>query len=68
MVEDMSLATGYDLFPFFISLNTSLNREEMGEVFYKGKKIRLNKAIIPITEPGKVCLDPMGDYKTIKFE
>lgn len=68
MVEDMSLATGYDLFPFFISLNTSLNREEMGEVFYKGKKIRLNKAIIPITEPGKVCLDPIGDYKTIKFE
>lgn len=68
MVEDMSLATGHDLFPFFIALNTSLDREEMGEVLYKGKKIRLNKAIIPITEPGKVCLDPIGDYKTIKFE
>ena len=68
MIEDMSLATGHDLFPFFISLNTSLERREMGEVIYEGKKVKLSGAVIPIIEPGNVCLNPIENYKTIKFE
>ena len=68
MIEDMSLATGHDLFPFFISLNTGLERREMGEVIYEGKKVKLSGAVIPIIEPGNVCLNPIENYKTIKFE
>lgn len=68
MIEDMSLATGHDLFPFFVSLNTGLERREMGEVIYEGKKVKLSGAVIPIIEPGNVCLNPIENYKTIKFE
>ena len=68
MIEDMSLATGQHLFRFFISLNTSLERREMGEVIYEGKKVKLSGAVIPIIEPGNVCLNPIENYKTIKFE
>lgn len=52
----------------FISLNTSLERREMGEVIYEGKKVKLSRAVIPIIEPGNVCLNPIENYKTIKFE
>lgn len=52
----------------FISLNTSLERREMGEVIYEGKKVKLSGAVIPIIEPGNVCLNPIENYKTIKFE
>ena len=54
--------------PIFISLNTSLERREMGEVIYEGKKVKLSGAVIPIIEPGNVCLNPIENYKTIKFE
>lgn len=52
----------------FISLNTGLERREMGEVIYEGKKVKLSGAVIPIIEPGNVCLNPIENYKTIKFE
>lgn len=68
MIEDMSLATGNDLFPFFISLNTTLERRELGEVVYQGKRVKLPKAVIPIIEPGNVCLTPIENYKILKFE
>jgi len=40
----------------------------MGEVIYEGKKVKLSGAVIPIIEPGNVCLNPIENYKTIKFE
>lgn len=55
-VEDMSLAVGADLFPFFVALNTGLDRYLMGEVEYQGKKVSLPVADIPITAPGTVKL------------
>lgn len=66
-VEDMSLAVGADLFPFFISLNTGLGRKEMGEVEYKGKKITLPRAQVEMTAPGAVCLDAVTDYELFNF-
>lgn len=62
-IEDMSIAVGEDLFPFFVELNTSLKRNTMGEVEYQGKKISLTKANIAIVAPGNVKLEPVGDYK-----
>lgn len=63
-IEDMSIAVGEDLFPFFMALNTSLARETMGEVDYGGRKITLQPAgIDPFAPPGKVKLEPAGDWK-----
>lgn len=62
-IEDMSLAVGEDLFPFFNDLNTSLSRKEMGEIEYKNKKITLPKATIKIKMPGKVNLEDIKDYR-----
>ncbi len=60
-IEDMSLAVGEDLFPFFNELNTSLSRKEMGEIEYKGEKVSLPKARIQIHTPGSVKLDNIAD-------
>lgn len=62
-IEDMSIAVGEDLFPFFVELNTNLKRNMMGEVEFQGKKITLPKANIAIVAPGNVKLGPIGDYK-----
>ncbi len=63
-VEDMSIAVGEDLFPLFCALNTSLGREQMGEVEFGGKKINLSPTRIdPWAAPGKVRLEPIGNYK-----
>lgn len=62
-VEDMSIAVGADLFPFFISLKTSLDRPAMGEITYKGEKLTLPAIDIPIIAPGKVRTEPIADPK-----
>lgn len=61
-VEDMSIAVGEDLFPFFAALHTSLDRYLMGEVQYKGQTVKLPVANIPIIAPGKVRIEPIADY------
>lgn len=63
MVEDMSIAVGEDLFPFFIRIGTSLDRKTMGKVEFKGKIYELPEAPIEATEPGHVRLEDIGDYK-----
>lgn len=60
-VEDMSLAVGEDLFPFFVALNTSLDRYLMGEVNYNGKKVSLTPANIAIVAPGAARLEAIAD-------
>ena len=62
-IEDMSIAVGEDLFPFFIELNTSLDRKEMGKVRFAGEELSLPPADIPVIAPGKVRLEPIGDYR-----
>lgn len=62
-VEDMSIACGEDLFPFFREIGTSLDRENVGEVEFQGKKLSLKPAPIKATPPGPVRLEDIGDYK-----
>ncbi len=62
-VEDMSIAVGEDLFPFFRAINTSLDREKCGEIEFNGEKLTLPVARIDATTPpGKVNLSNIGDW------
>ena len=62
-IEDMSIAVGEDLFPFFRALNTSLDRETCGEITFNGEKLTLPVARIDATTPpGKVNLSAIGDW------
>jgi hypothetical protein len=62
-VEDMSIAVGEDLFPFFRAINTSLDREKCGEIEFNGEKLTLPVARIDAkTPPGKVNLSNIGDW------
>lgn len=62
-IEDMSIAVGEDLFPFFRALNTSLDRETCGEITFNGEKLTLPVARIDATTPpGKVNLEAIGDW------
>ena len=62
-VEDMSIAVGEDLFPFFRAMNTSLDRETCGEITFNGEKMTLPAARIDAaTPPGKVNLSAIGDW------
>ena len=62
-VEDMSIAVGEDLFPFFRALGTSLDREKCGEITFNGEKLTLPVARIDAkTPPGKVNLSNIGDW------
>jgi len=62
MVEDMSIAVGEDLFPFFIELGTSLDRKTIGPVEFMGKTLQLRPAPIRRTPAGPIQVDPAGDY------
>lgn len=62
MIEDMNIAVGEDLFPFFIKLGTTLNRTSMGTVAYFGEDINLTPAPIEPTPAGNVRVEDIGDY------
>lgn len=64
-VEDMSIAVGEDLFPFFRSIGVSLKRAKIGQVAFEGKKLKLKPAPIKPTAPGNVRLEEIGDYKHV---
>jgi hypothetical protein len=57
MIEDMSIAVGEDLFPFFTKLGTTLNKRRLGEVYFQGKPISLSVAPIEITPAGPVRME-----------
>jgi len=61
-IEDMSIAVGEDLFPFFSKTGKQLNRKRFAEVVFLGKTLTLPVAPIEPTPPGDVCLDEIGDY------
>ena len=63
-VEDMSIAVGEDLFPFFREIGTTLQKERFPEATFMGQIYELPVAQIPITKGGAACLDPIGDYKS----
>lgn len=62
-VEDMSIACGEDLFPFFHKINIKLDRPTAGELEFQGKKMTLPSSPIELSPAGPVRLEEIGDYK-----
>ncbi len=62
MVEDMSIAVGEDLFPFFGKLGTTLSIKRLEQIEFQGEILELDVAPIEITPAGNVNLDEIGDY------
>ena len=65
MVEDMSIAVGEDLFPFMIRLGTTLDKDRLEEIEFRGEIIKLNPAPIEVTPSGPVRIEEIGDYKLV---
>jgi len=63
VVEDMSIAVCQDLFPFFRSIGTTLNKEHYPVAEFMGRSFELCQADISATEAGPVRLDAPGDYR-----
>jgi hypothetical protein len=63
MVEDMSIAVGEDLFPFFGSIGTTLTKARLERIEFQGKTIELPVAPIDNGPAGNVNLNPIGDYR-----
>ena len=57
MVEDMSIAVGEDLFPFFIKAGTTLNKKRLEQIEFQGKVIRLKVAPMDLTPAGPVRME-----------
>ena len=62
-IEDMSIAVGEDLFPFFHRTGKELERKRFEKAEFLGEIIELPAAPIEPTPPGNVRLDPIGDYE-----
>ena len=62
MVEDMSIACGEDLFPFFQLIGTTLGRDRLGRVMFEGQSLELSPATLDISPAGNARHDPIGDY------
>ena len=63
MVEDMSIAVGEDLFPFFRMAGTSLKKDRLAEITYRGQTLQLEVAPIDLTPAGNVRMEGIGNYK-----
>lgn len=57
MVEDMSIAVGEDLFPFFIKVGTTLNKKRLEQIEFQGQMISLRIAPIEVTPAGPVRME-----------
>jgi hypothetical protein len=62
MVEDMSIACGEDLFPFFKKIGTTLTRDRLGNIAFQGQTLTLPVAPLETTPAGNARHDPIGDY------
>lgn len=62
-VEDMSIAVGEDLFPFFRKIGTTLEKNRFAEAQFMGGKLKLTPAPLDTGPAGSVRLEPIGDYK-----
>jgi hypothetical protein len=63
MVEDMSIAVGEDLFPFFNRTGTELGRERLERIAFQDKMMELAEAPIDTGPAGKVRIEAIGDYR-----
>jgi len=62
MIEDLSIAVGEDLFPFFRAIGTTLAKERLERIKFQGRTLELPVAPLNTGPAGNVCLDPIGDY------
>lgn len=63
IVEDMSIAVGEDLFPFFRRLGTTLVKERFSSATFDGKRINLPISPLQAGRAGKAKTGPIGDFK-----
>jgi len=69
MVEDMSIAVGEDLFPFFKSIGTTLKKDRLERIEFQGRVMKLPVAPIDTGPAGGVNLEEIGDYtKPLVYE
>jgi hypothetical protein len=61
-IEDMSIAVGEDLFPFFGKTGKHLAKDRFRKTVFQGQSMTLSIAPIEPTPPGDVCLDPITDH------
>jgi hypothetical protein len=62
MVEDMCIAVGEDLFPFFGKLGVTLEKKRLERITFQGREMTLPVAPLDTGPAGAVRLDPPGDY------
>jgi hypothetical protein len=62
MVEEMSIAVGEDLFPFFRKIGTTLDKDRLERITFQGKEIELPVAPLEIGPVGDPILDAIADY------
>lgn len=62
MIEDMSIAVGEDLFPFFCRIGTTLTKDRFEDVEFRGRSLKLAVAPVDDGPAGDACLEPAGDY------
>jgi hypothetical protein len=62
MIEDMSIAVGEDLFPFFKSIGTTVGIDRLERIEFQGKTMELSVAPIDTGPAGPVNLDEIGDF------
>ncbi len=62
VVEDMSIAVGEDLYPFFRALGTSLAHDRCGSIQFQGKPVDLPPAPLGLDRCGPLRFEPAGDY------
>jgi hypothetical protein len=62
-VEDMSIAAGEDLFPFFHKIGTTLEKDRLGEVEFMGETLKLPVAPIDTESAGSVRLEAIRDFR-----
>lgn len=62
-VEDMSIAVGEDLFPFFRRIGTTLEKDRFPVAEFSGQTIPLSIAEIDTGPAGTVRLEEIGDFR-----
>ena len=62
IVEDMSIAVGEDLFPWFRKMGTTLNKDRFERATFMGQTLELPVAPLDLSPAGPFHTDPIGDY------
>lgn len=65
VVEDMSIACGEDLFPFFQKLGTSLGTKRFSTVVFQGQAIELPPASLAVERTGPARTEAIGEFRRL---